>query len=289
MARTRAQIKTEMTTQFMANVTLADAYGFVAGANFNDEFSLVSLENILFEIVAYAVFLHELIFDQHKTEVNDALYNQKSGRLPWYRSKALAFQYGFDLLPDSDEFDNAAATEEQIEASKIIKYSAVNESEDESRVIIKIAGETAGELAPISIPQREAFDAYFEEIRYAGVKLTTINYLPDLLFINLTIYRDPLVLDANGMSILTGNYPVNEAIEEYMRELPFNGEFVIAHFIDKLQTVEGVNIPVANSIESAWIDPVIDDYGAPVGVAVKKIPESGYFKVNSFDNITYVV
>ena len=278
-----------MTSRFMANVTLAEVYDFPLNANFADHFSLVSVENILFDIVAYAIFAFELIMDTHKTEVDDALYNQKSGRLPWYRSKALAFQYGFDLLTDSDEFDNTGATDEQIEASKIIKYSAVNESEDESRVIIKIAGETDGELSPITAPQREAFAEYFQEIRYAGVKLTIINYLPDLLYLNLTIYRDPLVLASNGQSILNGNFPVNDAIEEYMRELPFNGEFVIAHFIDKLQQVDGVLIPVANNIESAWIDPELDAYGDPISIPVKRIPESGYFKVDNFDNINYVV
>ncbi|MGJ5643197.1 nucleotidyltransferase [Formosa sp. S-31] len=290
MGRTRTEIKTEMTSSFMGNASLANAYGFALGANFNDEFSLVSVENILFEIVAYAVFLHELIFDNHKKEVDNALYNQKSGRLPWYRSKALAFQYGFDLLTDSDEFDNDGATDEQIETSKIIKYAAVNESDDESRVIIKIAGETDEELAPITDQQRESFGAYFNEIRYAGVKLTIINYLPDLLFPNLTIYRDPLVLDANGGSILyPGTYPVKDAIEEYMRELPFDGAFVLAHFVDKLQQVDGVLIPVVNSMESSWIDPFVNDYGQPVGIAVKQIPESGYFKVDNYDSITYVV
>lgn len=278
-----------MTASFMANPTLADAYGFPAASPFTEHFSLVSLENILFEIVSYAIYMHELIFDQHKAEVDGALYNQKSGRLPWYRQKALDFQYGFDLLEDSDEFDNADATAEEIETSKIIKYAAVNESEDESRVIIKIAGETDGELAPISADQKDAFDEYFQEIRYAGVKLTIINYLPDLLYLDLTIYRDPLVLDANGMNILTGTYPVNEAITEYMRELPFNGELVLAHLVDKLQSADGVLIPVINNASSAWIDPNSEGYGNPVGIPVKKIPESGYFKVDNFDNIAYVV
>lgn len=289
MARSRQIIKAEMTQSFMGNANIAEMYGFALNASFENEFSLVSLENIIFEIVAFALFVHEQLFDNHKKEVDSALYNQKSGRLPWYRSMALKFQYGFELITDSDEFDNTGATEEQIEASKIIKYSAVNESEDESRVIIKIAGETDGELLPITAPQREAFEAYFQEVRYAGVKLTIINYLPDLLYLNLTIYRDPLVLNSEGMSILNGNYPVNEAIQEYMRELPFNGEFINAHFIDKLQQVEGVLIPTINNIESAFIDPEIDDYGDPVSIAVKRIPESGYFKVVNFDNINYVV
>jgi len=289
MARTKTEIKAEMTTSFMNNATLAAAYGYNTGDSFTAHFSLVSVENVLFEIIAYAIFLHELIFDNHKKEVDIALYNQKSGRLPWYRTKALAFQYGFDLLLDSDEFDNSGATADQIEQSKVVKYAAVTETSDQSRVIIKIAGETDGQLSPLSDAHREAFDAYFMEIRYAGVKITTINYPADLLYLNLTIYRDPLVIDANGQSISLGNYPVEDAINEYMKELPFNGEFVIQNFVDKLQTVDGVIIAHVNNIETAWIDPILDTYGEPISIPVRHIPESGYFQVVNFENITYVV
>lgn len=289
MARTTTEIKNQMTTLFMSNQTLADKYGFPLGAVFSDHFSLVSLENIWFEIMTYATYLLELIFDTHKEEVDKALYNQKSGTLRWYRTKALAFQYGFNLLVDSDEFDNTNATEALIEASKIIKYSAVNESDDESRVIIKIATEDAGELTPITAEQKESFEEYIAEIRYAGVKTTVINYEPDKLFLNLQIYRDPLVIDSNGMSILNGNFPVEDAINEYMKELPFDGAFVIQSFVDKLQKVEGVEIAHVVNIETSWIDPTTNGYGAPVSVPVKTIAQSGYFKVQTFDNISYVV
>jgi hypothetical protein len=290
MARTRQEIKLEITTSFMSNLNVAEAYGFAVGANFSDEFSLISIENIRFEIQAYQLFLQEKLFDQHKIEVDATIRNQKSGRASWYRTMALRFQYGFDLLLDQDYFDNSNATEAQIEASKIIKYAAVNESEDESRVIIKIAGETDNELAPITQEQRESFDYYLDEFRYAGVQTTVINYLPDLLYLNLQIQRDALVLDSNGMSILNGNYPVNEAIEAYMKLLPFDGEFVVFDFLTYIKNnAEGVIIPTVINIESAVIDPLIDDYGDPVSIPIKTIAESGYFKVANFDNITYVV
>lgn len=290
MARSKTDIKLEMTKSFMSNISVADAYGFNVGAVFTDEFSLVSIENFIFEIVAYAMFVHELLFDNHKKEIDDKLLNQKSGRLSWYRFMALQFQYGFDLLTDSDQFDNTGATEDQISDSKIIKYAAVNEAEADSRVIIKIAGETNDELQPINAFQRDAFEAYLAEIRYAGVKLTVINYLPDLLFLNLQIERDPLVLDANGMSILKGNYPVNDAIEAYMKLLPFDGEFVVFDFLKYIEgNAEGVVTPTALNIESSFIDPQTDQYGAPISIPIKTIPFSGYFKVNDFDNISYVV
>jgi hypothetical protein len=51
-----------------------------------------------------------------------------------------------DLIADTDQFDNTGYTPEQIEASKIIKYAAVTESDAESRLIIKVATENADEV-----------------------------------------------------------------------------------------------------------------------------------------------
>jgi len=59
--------------------------------------------------------------------------------------------------------------------------------------------------------------------------------------------------------------------------------------VDKFQKVPGVIIAYVNNIESAWIDPNLNDYGNPVSIDVKRIPESGYYKVVNFDNINYVV
>lgn len=290
MARTTKQIKTEITTAFMANETLANQYGFELGASFDVEFSIVSLENILFEIVALALFVHEQFFDQHTLEVDYKFANQKAGTLPWYRTMALQFQYGFDLVPDTDVFDNSTANDDQIEASKIIKYAAVNEAEDSSRVILKIAGEANGVLTDFDDPaQVEAIEAYINEIRVAGVQVTIINYKADQLYLNLRIKRDVLVLTDTGMNKKDGNYPVQEALQEFMKELEFNGELLLSALIDKLQLVPGVIDATLLSASSSWLDPALGGYGIPQPIFINKVAESGYFEIVSFDDISYVV
>ena len=122
MARKLAEIKGELTSSFMSSSVIQDVYGLSETAVFDNEFSKVSLENILFDVFALSVFILEKLFDTHKAELSTALAQQKSGTLSWYRTMALAFQYGFDLLTDSDVFDNSTATEEQILNSKIVKY-----------------------------------------------------------------------------------------------------------------------------------------------------------------------
>lgn len=289
MARTRLEIKNQLTTGFVANSYIIEAYGLEVGKTFEQEFSLVSFENVLFDVIAYAIYLLELLFGQHKKEVTQEIKAQKSGRLQWYRTKALAFQYGFDLVTDQDYYDNTGFTSEQIEASQIIKQSAVTDSDEVGRIIVKIAGQVDGRLAPITNEQRNSVVAYFADIKWAGTDINVINNLPDKLLLDLVIYRNPLVLDSMGNSILNGGKPVETALLEYMKELPFDGELILTHLIDKLQVVDGVVNVHLVSASSSWIDPAINDYGTPTGISVKRVPESGYYEIVDFENITYVV
>ena len=240
-------------------------------------------------IFAYGSFVLETIFDRHRELIERLLSLLKPHTLRWYRNKVLQFQYGFDLIEDTDIFNNANATTEEIEASKIIKYSAVTESTTESRLIVKIATEDSnGVLSPIPDEVYPAFSAYIEEIKDAGVKITVINYLPDILKILMVIYYDPLLLTADGVSIRTGRKPVEDALKEFMKELPFNGELILASLVDKLQLTEGIKIPHLTNAQSKWIANNGTTYGNYENIAVKKIPTSGYFQIENFDNISYV-
>lgn len=240
-------------------------------------------------VVARAIHLLEKLFDQHKKELTTVLREQKSGSLQWYQKKALDFQYGFSLIPGTDHFDNQDATEAEIAQSQIIKYAAVTEPQKESRLLIKVAGEQNGEPAPISGKQMESFKKYIWEIRYAGTMITEISYLPDKLHLDIDIYRDPLVLNAKGERIKDGTKPVEETFKQYLRSLPFDGKFIIQGLVDELQQVEGIQIVNVIKIERSKIDGVAGGYGAKEAVDVYVTAESGYFKVDNFSGIKYVV
>ena len=81
MARKLAEIKVEITTSFMVNAVVQDVYGLGETAVFEEQFSKVSLENILFDVVAFSIWLLEKLFDTHKAELSTALAQQKSGTL----------------------------------------------------------------------------------------------------------------------------------------------------------------------------------------------------------------
>ena len=249
--------------------------------------SKVAIWRLWVYIIAVAIWSLEKIFDLHRADIDKRLAELKPHTARWYRSKALAFQYGFDLLPDSDKFNNMGHTEEQIEASKIVKYSAVVESPNEGRLIVKIAGEQGEQLQPITDAQKQAFEAYLQEIKDAGVRLSVVNYQPDVLHLQMKIVYDPLVLDSNGQSIIHATKPVETAIKEYLKRLPFNGELVLAHLIDELQQAEGVRIPHLVLAQSKHIG-TNGNYGAFEAIEISKIPTAGYFTIDNFNDITYV-
>ena len=249
--------------------------------------SKVAIWRLWVYIIAVAIWSLEKLFDQHRTDIDKRLAELKPHTARWYRSKALAFQYGFDLLPDSDKFNNQGHTEEAIEASKIVKYSAVIESKNEGRLIVKIATEQGEQLQPITDAQKQAFEAYLQEIKDAGVRLSVVNYQPDILHLQMKIIYDPLVLDSNGQSILHATKPVEETIKSYLKRLPFNGELVLAHLIDALQQAEGVKIPHLVLAQSKNIT-IGGGYGAFETIEISKIPTAGYFTIDNFNDITYV-
>ena len=240
--------------------------------------SKVAIWRLWVYIIAVAIWSLEKLFDQHRADIDNRLAELKPGTAKWYHSKALAFQYGFELLPDSDQFNNQGASEEQIEASKVIKYCAVTDAPTESRIVIKIATAQGEELTPVTAHQQEAFSRYINEIKYAGVYVTILNNPPDILKLSIRIVRNPLILDENGMDVNSGKHTVKEAIKAYLKRLPFNGELSLQALTDEIQKVEGVKDVSIDLAQTKWLDSTI--WGNFQEINISRVPESGYFTVN---------
>jgi hypothetical protein len=96
-------------------------------------------------------------------------------------------------------------------------------------------------------------------------------------------------LDGIKKGIDGGGYPVQEALQEFMKELEFNGELKLSALIDKIQLVPGVLDATVLDAKSSWIDPALGGYGVPQPIFISKVAESGYFEIVTFENISYVV
>jgi hypothetical protein len=287
MNKTFAEILAEMLTAKNANPSL----------NGLDTNSKASVWKQFLEVVAWTIFNFQKAAQLHLLEIQDLIANQKVFNLRKYRSEALRFQYGFDLLEDSDQFKTTfiqngvevEATEEQIEASKIIKYAACNRviSGGRARIIIKIAPENLDDIFPNDV--MTAFGRYIEEIAPAGDAVAFVNYLPDMLRFLFKIKYDPKVLLPNGMHIVNANYPVQDAIRLFLLNLPFNGELSIQKLEAAILAAEGVDDLDTVLLETKWIDPSVGGYGQYQPVNMSVIPQSGRFKPEDFSGLQYIV
>lgn len=149
MARTIEEIKAGMTTDFMRNSDVARAYGFETGAAFSAHFSKVSIESLLFYIVACATWVLESLFDRHKNDVETQIEAIIPHRPKWYRDKVLAFMKDYTLITDTDRYDTAGLTDNELETARVVKFAAATENADASILTIKVAGGADGSRAPL--------------------------------------------------------------------------------------------------------------------------------------------
>lgn len=246
----------------------------------------------MLEVVGFAIWNFQEAARAYYSDVAELIRTQKVPSLRWYRDEAMRFQFGFPMYTEQIVFDNTGYTEDEIAASKIIKYCSATRSLVNNRyvIVLKIGTENAGEIVPVEPAQELAFAEYVEEFAPAGDYVVTVNFLPDLLRLNLRIFVDPLQIDsATGMHFLGGNYPVEDAIRAFLKNLPFNGELSIQRLEEAILAVPGVEDLKRISVESAWIDPATTGYGAFQPVQVVKIPRSGHFKIDNFAGISYGV
>jgi len=64
---------------------------------------------------------------------------------------------------------------------------------------------------------------------------------------------------------------------------------ILQDLANKIEQTEGVKIVQIDAAQSKWIDPALGGYGEFTGIDVKRLPASGYFKIESFTGINYVV
>jgi hypothetical protein len=238
--------------------------------------SRVSRKSLFRAVQCFLSFTVESLFDLFKSDVDKKIKELKPHSERWYATKALMFQYGFNLLPDSDEFDNTGYTDTQIQDSKVVKYAAVVEGENQyGRLFlrVKLATVSGGDLSQLSAPQLAGATGYLQRIKDAGVKLQ-IDSLPfDSIKMTWKIYYDPLILDNQGNRLDgTQTDAIRTAVKGYLKKLPFNGIYVVQYHIDELQLIDGVVIAEVQDCQTKYgVLPFI-------AVNVKITPDAGYMR-----------
>lgn len=279
MARTIEEIKADMTANFIKQKSVISAYGLDEKKSFDQQFSSVSIENIMFYVFAVALWTLEKLFDLHSTEVAEQIAELKPHTLRWYVNKTKAFMYRSraKLVPGTDYYDTTGMSETEIEASRVVKYAVATESN--TVVYIKVAGEDKdGNPCRLNEYQIKALNAYINTIKDAGVSVVVRNEPADLMKVKLVVYYDPIQLTKEGESLSEGGVPIEDTVKSVIKNLPFNGVYRNSDLISTLQAISGVE---AVDIVSVEVKPnSAEEWTDVVGFTR---PYSGYYEIESLD------
>ena len=276
MSRTIKEINKGIKDTFMENVTLQEAYNLLPNKSFDEQFSVVSIEAILINVFASAVWLHEKLWEQFKADTETMINNRYITSLAWYYRKALEFQNGDALAFDDNTYSFRYPVID--EKKQVVQNVAVREVIDENVTKLKVYFSDS-QKQPFSGDIRAAFESYMRQIGAAGTHYLFVSQAPDEIRVHITIYYDPQILDSNGNRLSEPGKPVEECIENYFHSLEYGGGLYSSRLIDMIQATEGVN---DLELEEITWNGVTEKYR-------KIVPESGTFAyMKNTDDITYL-
>ena len=294
MARTIAEIKAQIAETFISQDAIRSGYGLKEKQSFDKAFSPVSLESLMFYVVASCIWLLEQLFDKHREEVDARIEALRPHTLRWYVTKTLAYMRGKDLIMTdgvvvADYYNTEGMTPEEIEKAQVVKYAVA--TEDNTHVFIKVAARgNNGQPTQLKEDDLEGLKGYLSQIKDAGVSIKVLNEPADNMRVELVILYDPAILtaqtsgtsrvDASGYSEITllrdGKDVIAEAVNGVISKLPFNGEYRNSDLMAALQSIEGVKVADIVKVEAAAGGST--DYSQVVGY---RRPYSGYYALQN--------
>lgn len=278
MARTKAEIREIIKSNFVADGRMIVLYGLTPGQTFDEQFSSASLEMIMIENIVNALFEHEQIVSANAA-------NSRPQNLPNFIQTVLNFHDGLPLVWLDGQFQYDLTEVADPDELKVVSRCAVLESED-GELVVKVATINNGELQPLSNDQATRLLFYLKQMKVPGVKIRLINEQPDLIKTNLNVYVDPLLIDlttGRQLNIAEEVYPVKDAIKEYLNSLEFNGAFVQNYFENTIQNKDGINLVTIDLLQWKYAGFDFVDFSN------FKVPQAGYFKIEDADlTITYL-
>lgn len=276
MAQLISEIKKQMTDVFIAQPAVVTLYDLDITKTFEEQFSKVSLESMLFYTVAVDIWVLQKLYDVFRTEINAELDAKMPHTVRWYRTKVLRFQFpNRTLITDSDKYDNTGLSTGEIAELEVVKFCAVEDRLSELR--IKVAKGEPGSRTVLSANEVLGLQSYLSEVKDAGVKVVIVNQQADKITAEIDIYYNPLLLTPVDNPVLT-------AFKNYIQNLDFNGEIQVNRIEDSIQSVQGV---VLVHLKNIYIQRAANP---PELLTVRAVAESGYYIVENDNdiNINYI-
>lgn len=230
----------------------------------------------LVAVFARVIYTFELLLDSRDSDVEAMIAVSEPQTAAWWQKKALAWQEGYAVAYDASTGVFKYSVEDA--DSRIIKFAAVV---DQLPVTIKLAAADGNGL-PTSLSEDQLLmvSTYLHKIKVPGVGIAVVSEQADTLLISSsTIHFDAQV------DLITLKDNIEAAINNYLRNLPFNGELSKDDLERHIQQVAGVL--EVEMVVQAWAGT-----DQPTTVNLTYIPLAGYFVLDQnsaiYDDSNYV-
>lgn len=243
---------------------------------------------LLFFIVATAHWALEVLMDFYRADVEKRIASTRPHTRVWYREQALRFQYGHQVVSETDYYDNTGIAEADVLASKIIANAAV------TRIIVGGAGAlrlkavawNAGpdsDWTPLSEEQVAALSSFMNnDVTDAGTPVIVTSTAPDDLKLVIDMYFDPQVISQLGERLDGSDQtPVLNAIKSYLKSLEFNGSLVLSKLEDHLKSLYGFPVAHIRLAASKYAGYNYTDQGSNVGEFSQiRVADAGWMELD---------
>jgi len=205
--------------------------------------------------VAVCCYTLDSLLDLFKLELAILARNARIGQLNWYIDVCLNFyQDGYSLIWQNNEFQYTAI----VPTARVVKIAAAEENGNQ--VLLKVAKYSGSNIVPLNTSELFRLDKFwngtypfFPGFKPAGITVSIISDVPDDLKLYLKVNYNPLVLTATGESIINpGVFPVEDVVNTYIKNLPFNAFLELCLLVDKIQLVSGVNSAYVLNAEARY-------------------------------------
>jgi hypothetical protein len=214
--------------------------------------SKVAIWRLWVYIVAACINIFEQLMDAYKIEIEAIADTAIPGTPQWVKDRTLRFQYDA-TVPQVLEVNSDLTLSYEIEddTKKIVTRCSVTQGTSKA-VSIKVAKATSiTDNTPIALATAEynSLVGYWNLIGFAGLTYNIINKASDKISITATIYY-------KGQYSSTIQQDVENAIKNYLAEIPFDGKVRISKIEDAIQAVAGVNDLKIDTIQARDNDTV---------------------------------
>lgn len=254
---TTKEWKKTITDEWLAQPAVIEKYGIDPLKSFEEQFSAVSIESLLFYAQAFGLMVLEKITADRFADLEARFAKLRPHTLSWYAEKIKAFQLDHTLPVDSDVYAQSD------ESSQVVKYCSITERN--GVLTAKIAGKVNNKPGKLADDVVEKVRRYLDRVKDAGVRVVMSSGEADSFSCSLLLHYDPL------KNITEDD--IKAAISAYLESMPFDGIYSNMALIDAIQKVDGIKVAEMISSQASY------GTNSPVEIVSIYTPNSGYMSL----------